>query len=65
MARLFFKDVPEGPTCSSCGMSNPKMFDVKKELSFCDTQCFTDWFIENEAERFANVEAEDRLITKD
>lgn len=61
MARLFFKDVPAEPTCSACGQSDPRYIDIDTEKTFCDYECFVDWFHENEAEKWARLLAEDRL----
>lgn len=65
MARLFFGDIPADPTCSACGLSNPKLYDVKKEISFCDTDCFVESFVINEAEDYAKRIADDRLTEID
>lgn len=62
MARLFFKNIPEGPTCSSCGYSDPRKYDDYSENYFCDKQCYVEWFVENEAYDYANALANERLF---
>ena len=47
MPRLFFKDIPEEPACSSCGNPDVNKFHVDVELYFCDEECFVEWYIEN------------------
>lgn len=65
MARLFFKDVPEGPTCSSCGRENTRMYYEDTELEFCDEACFVDWFLEQKADEYARKLAYENLREKD
>lgn len=62
MARLFFKDIPEEPTCSSCGYPSPKKYDEFSDNYFCDKQCFVDWFVENKAEECAKSIANECLF---
>lgn len=53
MTRLFFGDIPEGPTCSACGASNPVYVDDVYNVSVCDEGCYVEWFVENKAKKFA------------
>lgn len=32
---------------SSCLYANPKLYDDRTELCFCDTECFTEYLVEN------------------
>ena len=65
MSRLFFKGEygvsPEEPTCSSCGNPNPKLYDEYTELTFCDHECFVEWFFEQEADNYARKLAYENL----
>lgn len=65
MARLFFADIPEGPTCASCGKSAPKVYDEYTGEEFCGTDCFVEWFLENRAEELAAEEAHECLRDKE
>ena len=65
MARLFFGDIPAEPTCSACGLSNPKLYDEETGNRFCDTDCFVESFVINEAEDYAKRIADDRLTEID
>ena len=63
--RLFFKGIPQEPTCSSCGNPNVRKFNVDFELLFCDEICFIDWFVEYKSEEYAKKLAQEYLYDVD
>lgn len=66
MTRLFFADVPEGPTCASCGTTcvSKGLYDENKDKHFCDMACLTE-YISDRLEDFVEDYADNHVYELD